>query len=199
MSVTILSVEEIKGKKVRWLLDGRQRRNAFLQMYEDPENIYNWAKRFVGFKNNNQPSELGEMFWKKIDEYIEYSEEDETEKIDEDNSEDSTEVVESQYQDEECIDQKFGLDFLLEIIKMIHNKNKKIPDLLSHSILLGLFLNYHIWIMIKEMRNCLQKGLKHFWGSIETIIVLMKSWILKRKILFLNLLIQGVRLKMKAS
>ena len=125
MSVTILSVEEIKGKKVRWLLDGRQRRNAFLQMYEDPENIYNWAKRFVGFKNNNQPSELGEMFWKKIDEYIEYSEEDETEKIDEDNSEDSTEVVESQYQDEECIDQKFGLDFLLEIIKMIHNKNKK--------------------------------------------------------------------------
>lgn len=81
MSVTILSVEEIKGKKVRWLLDGRQRRNAFLQMYEDPENIYNWAKRFVGFKNNNQPSELGEMFWKKIDEYIEYSEEDETEKL----------------------------------------------------------------------------------------------------------------------
>ena len=123
MGVTILSVEEIKGRTIRWLLDGRQRRNALLQMYEDPENIYNWAKKFIGFKNSNQPSELEELFWKKTDEYIEYSEEDEVEIIEEDSSEDNSEGIESE--DEECIDQKYGLEFLLEIIKIIHNKNKK--------------------------------------------------------------------------
>ena len=65
MGVTILSVEETRGRTIRWLLDGRQRRNALLQMYEDPENIYNWAKKFIGFKNNHQPSELEELFRKK--------------------------------------------------------------------------------------------------------------------------------------
>ena len=35
----ILSVDESKGKTVRWLLDGRQRKNALSMMYDDPENI----------------------------------------------------------------------------------------------------------------------------------------------------------------
>ena len=123
MGVTILSVEETRGRTIRWLLDGRQRRNALLQMYEDPENIYNWAKKFIGFKNNHQPSELEELFRKKIDEYIENSEEEEVETNEEDSSEDSSEGIDSG--EEECIDQKYGIEFLLEIIKIIHNKNKK--------------------------------------------------------------------------
>lgn len=126
MGVTILSVEEKDGKTVRWLLDGRQRKNALLQMYEDPENIYNWAKKFIGFKNSNQPSEIDEMFWNKINEYIEYSDEDDDEKdhfaeldtIDIDETE-SVENSEPAY-----LKQKSGLEFLLEIIKIIHNKTQ---------------------------------------------------------------------------
>lgn len=39
IGVCILSVDESKGKTVRWLLDGRQRKNALTKMYEDPENM----------------------------------------------------------------------------------------------------------------------------------------------------------------
>ncbi len=123
MGVTILSVEEKNNKTIRWLLDGRQRKNALLQMYEDPENIYNWAKKFIGFKNSSQPSELEELFWNKINEYIEYSDEDEEIEPDDTQVEDDSEGVES---DEKTnIESKDGLDFLLEIIKIIHNKNQK--------------------------------------------------------------------------
>ena len=128
MGVTILSVEEKDGKTIRWLLDGRQRKNALLQMYEDPENIYNWARKFIGFKNNNQPSEIDEMFWNKINEYIEYSDEDEDEDANnhfaeaDSNDIDTTEGVESN--EPSYLREKNGLDFLLEIIKIIHNKSK---------------------------------------------------------------------------
>ena len=37
IGVTILSVEESKGKNVRWLLDGRQRKNALLQIHKGNE------------------------------------------------------------------------------------------------------------------------------------------------------------------
>ena len=45
IGVCILSVDESKGKTVRWLLDGRQRKNALTMIHDDPENIYNWAKK----------------------------------------------------------------------------------------------------------------------------------------------------------
>lgn len=123
IGVCILSVEESKSKTVRWLLDGRQRKNALAMMYDDPENIYNWAKRFIGFKNSDQPSELEEKFTSKINEYIEADLDDEFEiesMEDEDNS------VASDENDENIISNgTYGLDFLLDIIKIIHNKQKK--------------------------------------------------------------------------
>lgn len=122
MGVTILSVEEKNNKTIRWLLDGRQRKNALLQMYEDPENIYNWAKKFIGFKNNSQPSELEEMFINKINEYIEFSDEDEQDKSEDVQSDDNSEGIE--VDETSSIESKGGLDFLLEIIKIIHNKNQ---------------------------------------------------------------------------
>ena len=123
IGVSILSVDESKGKTVRWLLDGRQRRNALTMMYDDPENIYNWAKSFIGFKNSDQPSEIEEKFYKKINEYIEAD-------CDED-MEPSQNVVEDITEancnsEEENLDiNAYGLDLLLEIIKIIHNKQKK--------------------------------------------------------------------------
>ena len=46
----ILSVEKYKDKTVKFLLDGRQRRNALKQLAEDPENLYLWAKKFLDLK-----------------------------------------------------------------------------------------------------------------------------------------------------
>ena len=117
-------VEENKGKTVRWLLDGRQRKNALAMMYDDPENIYNWAKRFIGFKNSDQPTEIEEKFITKINEYIEADLDEEFEMVSAENTEDDSEAKEDNA--EESIDAgSYGLDLLLDIIKVIHNKQKK--------------------------------------------------------------------------
>lgn len=124
VGVCILSVEESRGRTVRWLLDGRQRKNALAMMYDDPENIYNWAKKFIGFKNSDQPSELEEKFKIKISEYIEAELDEELDALQEDNSEDLSESAREDY--EERVDETaYGLDLLLEIIKIIHNKQKR--------------------------------------------------------------------------
>lgn len=123
IGVCILSVDSNKGKTVRWLLDGRQRKNALKLIYEDPENIYNWAKKFIGFKNSDQPSDIEEQFWKKIYEYIEFDQSEE-ENSEEENSgeENSGEENDPDEYEEEIEESKSGLDLLLDIIKIIHNK-----------------------------------------------------------------------------
>lgn len=124
IGVCILSVDESKGKTVRWLLDGRQRKNALLMMYDDPENIYNWAKRFIGFKNSDQPSEIEDKFNTKISEYIEADLDDEFEIAQLDPGDDNSEAKENEI--DEAIDaSSYGLELLLDIIKIIHNKQKK--------------------------------------------------------------------------
>ena len=122
IGVCILSVDEGKGKIIRWLLDGRQRKNALQLMYEDPENIYKWSKRFIGFKNSDQPSEIEEKFWIKISEYIE---DELDEELSQETEEDETEATEGEDNPELINNDTFGLDLLLEIIKIIHNQTKK--------------------------------------------------------------------------
>lgn len=124
VGVCILSVDESKGKTVRWLLDGRQRKNALLMMYDDPENIYNWAKRFIGFQNSDQPSEIEDKFNTKISEYIEADIDDEFEIAQLDSGDDNSEAKEDE--GDEVIDaSSYGLELLLDIIKIIHNKQKR--------------------------------------------------------------------------
>ena len=55
---------------VKWLLDGRQRRTAFIQMLENPENIYDWARKFIKIKKSDSDSEITENFWKKVREQL---------------------------------------------------------------------------------------------------------------------------------
>lgn len=124
IGVCILSVDESKGKTVRWLLDGRQRKNALTMIHDDPENIYNWAKKFIRFKNSDQPNELEEKYWEKINEYIEADADEEFEAVTRENGDDDSEV--NEINAEENIDEStYGLELLLEIIKIIHNKQKK--------------------------------------------------------------------------
>lgn len=127
IGVSILSVDEGKGKIVRWLLDGRQRKNALTMMYDDPENIYNWAKRFIGFKNSDQPNQIEDKFYVKINEYIEADLDEEFEASPLSNEVDTSETIDTE-DGFSMNSNSNGLDFLLEIIKMIHNRQKKNTD-----------------------------------------------------------------------
>lgn len=129
--VSILSVDTDKDRTIRWLLDGRQRKNALSLIYEDPENIYNWGKKFIGFKNNDQPSILEEKFWEKIKEYIEddpseyddgYDTNTNISEVESDSPDSTNGLVEY---DESVDYSKTGLSLLVEIIKIIHNKSTK--------------------------------------------------------------------------
>lgn len=131
IGVCILS-RDVEKKEHQILLDGRQRRNALDLMYKDPENIYLWAKKYIGFKKNDQPMVVKDKFDKKIQEYLETedsedptSESEEPNRLDIDESEgpidDSTpffDLEEDSYGSE-------GLDFLREIVLLIHNRNSK--------------------------------------------------------------------------
>lgn len=125
IGVCILSVDESKRKVVRWLLDGRQRKNALAMIYDDPENIYNWAKKFIGFKNSDQPGELEERFWEKINVYIEADAEEEMELRNDDETVEDNSLSADIEEDEEIREYSYGLELLLDIIKIIHNKQRK--------------------------------------------------------------------------
>lgn len=130
IGVSILSIERYNNKTTRWLLDGRQRRNALLKMDEDPENVYLWAKKFIGFKDKMQPQEVEEKFWNKINEYLELdseTEEIDVEEVIENEDEQTNELDdETTYEDDvESELSKNGLDLLLQIILLVHNKSNK--------------------------------------------------------------------------
>lgn len=136
MGVCILNVEkDSSGKTNKWLLDGRQRRNALTLIWEDPENIYIWAKKWIGFKTNDQIYVLEEKFWNKINEYLEEDELDNQDANDdgessteaESDNEASADSEESNFNQSETLFSNpiSGLDFLLEIIKLIHNKTNR--------------------------------------------------------------------------
>ena len=128
MGVCILNIDSINSRSSRWLLDGRQRRNALTLMYDNPENIYNWAVKFLGIRHNNQPDEIEEIFKKKISEYLEeeIDTDEDTEVLDQSDdlaidTEETSEVEISLLQN----DVAYGLDLLLEIIKITHNRTRK--------------------------------------------------------------------------
>ena len=138
MGVCILNIEQDRGRTTKWLLDGRQRRNALTKMWEDPENIYEWAKKWCSFKANAQSHEVEERFRSKISDYLEDEEldlqdapepidESQTENGSEDDGEPEASIPASDSPGTlETIDlSKHGLDFLLEILLLIHNKTTK--------------------------------------------------------------------------
>ncbi|SFT38669.1 Protein of unknown function [Lishizhenia tianjinensis] len=125
LGVSILNVEDHSGMKTRWLLDGRQRRNALTKFFQDPENIYVWAKKFIGIKANDQLLDIDDKFWKSINEYLEEDELEEDDGLNEEpQSEDDKEKL-SLFKEPEIENydsSKTGLDLLLHIIKLTHTK-----------------------------------------------------------------------------
>ena len=125
LGVCILNIEKDGTNTTKWLLDGRQRRNALSSFYLDPENIYTWGKKFIGFKNSDQPFKLEEKYWLKINDFLE--DEELVEKIfdEQDEIEENDTSTDSSSSELQTAGEKSGLFLLLEIIKLVHNKTTK--------------------------------------------------------------------------
>jgi hypothetical protein len=67
----------------KYLLDGRQRRNALAEM-RNPEHIYDWAKSAIGFNVSDPESSVRSQYWKFVDRYFGTEEFDEYEGKNED-------------------------------------------------------------------------------------------------------------------
>ena len=76
IGVTIINKQTWGSRVTRWLLDGRQRRNALLLMSQNPENIYDWSKKFFKLKNSDQNNDITKKFWKEIEIYLNGSDEE---------------------------------------------------------------------------------------------------------------------------
>ncbi|MBQ7590858.1 MAG: DUF262 domain-containing protein [Verrucomicrobia bacterium] len=140
IGVSILSKSiDVRGQRIRLLLDGRQRRNALTQFYEDPENVYDWARRYIHLSNKDQPMDINEKFWKVINDYLEdegdenivpEENQDEENPIDEDeeniideNAENTNEI--NNEEENNAVNLADGMRLLLEIIRLTHVKRKK--------------------------------------------------------------------------
>lgn len=121
IGVSILNIENVNGVTTRWLLDGRQRRNALTKFYRDPETIYLWAKKFIGFKANDQLQDLEDKFWEKLNKYLEEDEVDD-ERIEDESDDEETEESTIGANELKYDSGKTGIDLLLHIIKLVHNK-----------------------------------------------------------------------------
>lgn len=76
IGVTIINKQTWGSRVTRWLLDGRQRRNALLLMSQNPENIYDWSKKFFKLKNSDQNNDITKKFWREIEIYLNGSDEE---------------------------------------------------------------------------------------------------------------------------
>ncbi len=103
-----------------WLLDGRQRRSALRDLRANPDLVYDWARKYIKFKSNQDTDELKNMFWDKIDAYLQQEEQE-----DEDTSmaAEPDVIIPEEEEDINKLRQREGLNTLLEIILMVHQKN----------------------------------------------------------------------------
>lgn len=82
IGVVVLTRDNTEGNE-KYLLDGRQRRNALSQM-RNPENIYLWGKSAIGFSVYDSAEDVQEAYWEYVDDYLgreEYESEDIEEEV----------------------------------------------------------------------------------------------------------------------
>ncbi len=110
-----------KEQNVSWLLDGRQRRNALKKMRENPVEVYEWARSYIGFKKTEDEGEIIHQYWNEVEKYLQTEDPSENgEEANEDDLYDSDseeDVVESSFDSEK---QKQGLQTLLDLVLMVH-------------------------------------------------------------------------------
>ena len=93
--------DKATGTQMRWLIDGRQRFTTIQEMYKNPIIIYDWAKTYLGIKNNSTVPEIEEKFWKKVSEFTNYDPNDQSDDVmeSEENSNEDTEETNEELTD----------------------------------------------------------------------------------------------------
>lgn len=173
MGVCILNLEKQNGVETKWLLDGRQRRNALSTIWDDPEQIYIWAKKWLKLKNNDQLADVEEKFWEGLNEYLEEDIIENDEKDDNDieqNNENNDDLDDSLSTSEEVEFNlnSYGLEFLLEIIKLIHNKTTKFSGFTRPFDFTKLIKRLPYETSVNGKRTLNSKKLKSFINQFET-------------------------------
>jgi hypothetical protein len=93
-------------------------------MYNDPKQIYLWAKKYVKFSSNNSENEVILKFIEKVNEYIELDV-DNSEMLEDSNNTlldvDNIEPINS----DNVMLKNSGLQLLARLIRLSHGNNKK--------------------------------------------------------------------------
>lgn len=115
-----------KEQNTSWLLDGRQRRNALQNMRNNPVELYEWARNYIGFAKNADEFTVKQAYWEKVEKYLSTEIHDDTSTSNDDEIDD-VDVYDDQEDemtaDEDSFDsqkQRKGLTTLLNLILMVH-------------------------------------------------------------------------------
>lgn len=111
---------------VSWLLDGRQRRTALTKLYNNPVEVYDWAKSYCKFKSTDGETEVREKFWGKVNTYLDvdkseitlFSQQGAESDFDNVDFDDQEEIIE----DKQITSHSNSLNGLLNLILMVHQK-----------------------------------------------------------------------------
>ena len=120
--IGVIIVNETGTKK--FLLDGRQRRNALITMFNNPVAVYNWAARFMGIKGNMPEADVRDRFSEKISEYLQSEFNKSTEDADEINARLDNDDDYSEGKTFDAETQSENMHALLELILLVHTKYK---------------------------------------------------------------------------
>lgn len=116
VGVVIVNQEQ----KTSWLLDGRQRRTALSTMRDNPVELYEWARSYIGFGKTADELEVKTEYWEKVERYLQTEEATEDGENDLNQYEDDDTSRDSEENSFDSEKQRKGLQTLLDIILMVH-------------------------------------------------------------------------------
>lgn len=120
--IGVIIVNEMGKDGKKYLLDGRQRRNALLAMFENPVKVYEWAQKFIGLKTTMSDEDVKDRFSEKIHVYLQSAFEKAVEDVESDD-----EILEADFNYCPTFDvelQSANMKTLLELILLVHGKFK---------------------------------------------------------------------------
>lgn len=157
VGVVIVNQEQ----KTSWLLDGRQRRSALTSMRDNPVELYEWARTYIGFAKTADELEVKSKYWEKVERYLQTDEstdaEDDSDHYEQE-GEAASEIEENSF---DSAKQRRGLQTLLDIILMVH-QNKPAGSKWEQTFDFGNFFSRLKYAPIKNQSKIEPKLLRRF-------------------------------------
>lgn len=157
VGVVIVNQEQ----KTSWLLDGRQRRSALTSMRDNPVELYEWARTYIGFAKTADELEVKSKYWEKVERYLQTDEstdaEDDSDHYEQE-GEAASEIEENSF---DSAKQRRGLQTLLDIILMVH-QNKPAGSKWEQTFDFGNFFSRLKYAPIKNQSKIDPKLLRRF-------------------------------------